>query len=393
VAWRDVRPEHVLAAIAEYDRLGQEEFLRTYRFGPARDYVLVHDGKRYDSKAIVGVAHKFLAGQALAASEFSGGDATVGRLLRDLGFTVQVGANLDADKLTELLAKLDVNQRNGVPALYQPIMLLWAFGRARQGMPRMTSWDETGRTLHDLFARFGRPGEERGRAAYPAAALHRAGLWELDADGAEPSGAHSSMTESWFRAHQPHGGLAVPVHDLVRDSAAARFAAAETLLTTYFAGVEYAELLEEVGLLDAGFPVPGDSLLPYSPLETAYAQLCAIARRGRNAHGGERAERNVQSPVRSACARRAVLIRSGGHCENPNCSGDVRDRTRNGDPILEIDHVQDLADGGSDDPVNMIALCPNCHAIKTRGATAGQLRPVLLETAKRRHERLLGSQG
>jgi len=80
----------VLTAIAEYDQLGQEEFLRRYGFDRSRQYVLVHDGKRYDSKAIVGVAHGFLPGKAvLTASEFSGGKATVGQLLARLGFHVE----------------------------------------------------------------------------------------------------------------------------------------------------------------------------------------------------------------------------------------------------------------------------------------------------------------
>jgi hypothetical protein len=92
VAYTDVTREAVLAAIAEYDQLGQEEFLHRYGFDHARRYVLVHDGKRYDSKAIVGVAHRFLPGQdALAASEFSGGKATVGQHLGQLGFHVEEG--------------------------------------------------------------------------------------------------------------------------------------------------------------------------------------------------------------------------------------------------------------------------------------------------------------
>jgi 5-methylcytosine-specific restriction enzyme A len=41
-------------------------------------YVLVHDGKSYDSKAIVGAAHGHLPGEApLLARQFSGGEATV----------------------------------------------------------------------------------------------------------------------------------------------------------------------------------------------------------------------------------------------------------------------------------------------------------------------------
>jgi 5-methylcytosine-specific restriction protein A len=100
-------------------------------------------------------------------------------------------------------------------------------------------------------------------------------------------------------------------------------------------------------------------------------------------------ERTASLPVRSAVARRAVLVRSRGRCENPRCTGDIIDRTRAGDPILEVDHVQDLALGGPDDPSQMIALCPNCHAIKTRGRSGEQLRPVLLEVARERHRAML----
>ena len=92
VALGDITREAVLAAIAEYDRLGQEAFLHRHGFDRARQYVLLHDGKRYDSKAIVGVAHGYLPGEAmLTSSEFSGGRATVGRLLTGLGFHVEEG--------------------------------------------------------------------------------------------------------------------------------------------------------------------------------------------------------------------------------------------------------------------------------------------------------------
>ena len=47
----------MLAAIAEFDELGRERFLDTYGFKKATGYVLIHDGKSYDSKAIAGAAH------------------------------------------------------------------------------------------------------------------------------------------------------------------------------------------------------------------------------------------------------------------------------------------------------------------------------------------------
>jgi hypothetical protein len=98
---------------------------------------LVHDVKAYDSKAIVGVAHGFLpAERPLSARDFSGGEATVGHLLQGLGFTVQAG-ELTASTLVRLLTRLNVYYSGGLPALYQPITLLWAISRAGRGEPRL----------------------------------------------------------------------------------------------------------------------------------------------------------------------------------------------------------------------------------------------------------------
>src|SRR5262245_823275 len=80
--------EAVLAAIQECDTLGREAFLHKYGFGEARDYFLLHEGRAYDSKAIVGVAHgiQHPAKGPLRPSDFSGGDATVRKKLESLGF-------------------------------------------------------------------------------------------------------------------------------------------------------------------------------------------------------------------------------------------------------------------------------------------------------------------
>lgn len=84
----------VLDAIAEFDRLGRDVFLDKYGFGRAREYFLVVDGRRYDSKAIVGAAHgyQFAEDGALGADAFSGGEATVRRKLAELGFDVERSA-------------------------------------------------------------------------------------------------------------------------------------------------------------------------------------------------------------------------------------------------------------------------------------------------------------
>ena len=387
MALKDITRQAVLAAIAEYDREGQPAFLSRYGFDPARLYTLVYDGRSYDSKAIVGAAHGFLPGEKpLAARQFSGGEATVGRLLRRLGFTVQVGDELTADRLEGLLTKLQVYRSDGLPALYQPITLLWAFARARRGDPRLLSWQETQRQVKALFQRNGRSWEG-DRVFYPIAALHRAGLWELDADPEQVPSAHgSSVPQRWFDDNQPNGGLVAPVYDLVRESPKALAAAVKALVKTYFVDADPTSLLNELSLSE---------LTGLSPLEMAfearaaeYQRLCTGADVFWQDRDNRQAARTSSVPVRSDDARRAVLLRSEGRCENPTCTGDIHDVTDSGAPILEVDHIHDLALGGDDNPAQMIALCPNCHQIKTRGSTREQLGAVLFATAKLRHERL-----
>lgn len=89
----------VLQAIAEFDSLGRDRFLEKYGFGPARAYELVFNGRRYDSKAILGAAHGFARPDLgpMTAAEFAGGRATVMKTLEDLGFDVQVD-NQSADQ-------------------------------------------------------------------------------------------------------------------------------------------------------------------------------------------------------------------------------------------------------------------------------------------------------
>ncbi|MEV7005872.1 hypothetical protein [Streptosporangium sp. NPDC051022] len=84
----DLRREMVVAAIEECDELGRDVFLERYGYRPARGYFLVYEGRKYDSKAVAGVAHRGVTGRPLRPSEFSGGNATVARALSQLGFVV-----------------------------------------------------------------------------------------------------------------------------------------------------------------------------------------------------------------------------------------------------------------------------------------------------------------
>ena len=391
VALRELSRHEILQAVAEYDRLGQDRFLEKYGFGKARSYRLVVDGKTYDSKAIVGAAHGFLPGrEPLAAADFSGGAAAVGHLLSSLGFQVtQAVPGLTAGKLVVQLSALrPYRSPDGRQALYQPLALLWAVGRAHQGLARMTEWSETETTLGEFLERHG----EHPRPNYPVAALYHAGLWDIAGPRPVPP-AHGNAPLRWFASNQPASGLPEPVYNLVRYSGEARVAAAAAIVDKYLENVDYDAILSDAGLATAGIAddeVPaGDIIVVRSPLVEEYRRLCGIGA-GASDRGARLGRPRVSVDVlRLESARRAVLLRSEGHCESPRCTGEPQDITDAGHPILEVDHIQDLAKGGLDHPEQMIALCPNCHAIKTRGCTRERLRHELFMVAGQRHQAIL----
>ena len=88
--WSRIDRSHVLAAIAQCDRLGSREFLSRYRFGRAKASTVWHDGQEYDSKAILGLALLHATGRAATNDDFSAGEGAAARLLMGMGFDVVV---------------------------------------------------------------------------------------------------------------------------------------------------------------------------------------------------------------------------------------------------------------------------------------------------------------
>lgn len=67
------------------------------------------------------------------------------------------------------------------------------------------------------------------------------------------------------------------------------------------------------------------------------------------------------SPTRRALpvdVRRLVLHEAGYKCGNPACHSIL---------TLDIHHLERVSDGGVDSADNLLALCPNCHALHHRG--------------------------
>jgi hypothetical protein len=83
-----VTQQHILQALAEYDARGGEQFLDVYGFAPSDDHPIVHNGRSYDSRAVLGVAHRFATGRLATPEEVESGFDGALTILRRRGFTV-----------------------------------------------------------------------------------------------------------------------------------------------------------------------------------------------------------------------------------------------------------------------------------------------------------------
>lgn len=142
----------VLKAIKEYDDLGRDAFLSRYGFGKSRSYVLIHQDKHYDSKAIAGVALKYQpgVGRALRSDEFSGGANTVQAKLEELGFVVRAfGEPQLIPRAPAIQNVRNVTQDNG-------LVLLAPDEEFSPGSGRQRTWDmlRSSATLEEFAEKF-----------------------------------------------------------------------------------------------------------------------------------------------------------------------------------------------------------------------------------------------
>jgi MoxR-like ATPase len=105
----------------EYDELGAAEFRRRHGYGRARRYAVLNGGRRYDSKAIAGVAvgKQFPDRGPLRADEFSGGEQTVRAKLEELGFEVSVDG--DEPRPLHLIAKWSSQEEPATVELHRAV--------------------------------------------------------------------------------------------------------------------------------------------------------------------------------------------------------------------------------------------------------------------------------
>ncbi|GGJ51875.1 hypothetical protein [Streptomyces brasiliensis] len=128
----------------------------------------------------------------------------------------------------------------------------------------------------------------------------------------------------------------------------------DDLLGEFFEDLDPSGLLADVGLAeevaDDDERLMGREAEEWLVTAADYERGCRLVEEREARAQGERVLRTTRTPRRSRAARLLVLSRSQGYCENPHCTGRPADVTGRERPILEVDHVRDLALGAATTP-------------------------------------------
>jgi 5-methylcytosine-specific restriction endonuclease McrA len=119
-----------------------------------------------------------------------------------------------------------------------------------------------------------------------------------------------------------------------------------------------------------------DQALLISRTRTARGKLKPRGGRPDGNRKPTKVETIIQSFVRDPYVRAFVLEEANGTCEA--CASRAPFLDGNGDPFLEVHHVDLLAEGGADVVENAAALCPNCHRRLHYGADRLAYRAMLV---------------
>lgn len=350
----------VNGAIEECRRLGRAQFLTAYGFEESRDYFLSIDGDLVDPKPIVAVAYgmQYPKEGPLRPSDFPGSSANAARALERLGLKVTTKSQLSPPELGDSYPSRQALQEMYGGVLVQGIMRF-------PGDDTVNVFSDADGPYADDAPRLGSSFGYRGEGLNGDQTLETAGNARL-----ERARIERAAVRFWYR---PPGGeftflswVAVVDRGWVRGRGLNGIERAEIEWILHPVGGRDPDSWPETTELDRDFSSENTPNTAESLPNPSYSQLVQrVEERGQTRSRAGTVRNDFR---RSYAARRAVLERSKGSCENPACTGMPPDISRTGSPILDIDHVVDLAHGGLDHPANMIAVCPNCHAAKTRGS-------------------------
>lgn len=342
MSFSDITRESVIRVIDEFDHKGKEEFLNEYGFQDAKRYYLLHKGKRYPSKAVVGVAHRYACPELgpLTPDMFSGGKDTVQRKLESLGFQIFVSDLEDQSTLTfergqvyrrnEIHDKIGGQQYGGISTPKNSNYILLFTGEMGKEFGYADGWTEEGLFLYTGEGQVGDMQFSKGNLAIRDHIKNGKDLlvFAYVKPGFVRFVDQMLYTGHRFETRPDKNGV---------DRQAIIF---ELTPESQF------EASEEVEDNEKGIEQLSMDQLRKRALSTATT-------------GSTPKERKSYIYQRSAAIKLYALRRADGVCEG--CNQPAPFMTADGKPYLEVHHIRKIADGGPDHPEWVVAVCPNCH--------------------------------
>lgn len=354
-------PQAVLDAIHECDAMGRDKFLRHYGYRHSRLYLLHHEGRVYDSKAIVGVAFGKQHGAPLQSTEFSGGEATVIPCLTRLGFA----ARKNEHPATQLV----------IGKTYFRKSLIEVYG----GQLRAGIW--TPREFKAVFIFSGDSGKPYGYSD----GWTETGVFRYTGEGQIGNMVFTGGNKA-IRDHRQEGKDILLFEDLGKGKGvryAGMFECASSEIIDALDKEQHLRKAIVFNLVPVTSAAPSQDEQPSAsgpqPIEELRAiAYTAAAEANLPTHQSSDAKQTWYK--RSEAVKNYVLARASGICEA--CEQPAPFQKRNGSPYLEPHHTKRLSDEGLDHPAWVGAICPNCHRRIHSGADGEEWNKKLQQRLK-----------
>ena len=183
---------------------------------------------------------------------------------------------MNSDELRNKFKELNVWSSDGKRAPHKPLLVLWGIGRCLRGKKRLTSFEDTQRSLTELLRRFGSQ-QAAKNPHYPFWRLRNSGIWEVpesDRISITPSGdAHRKSLEN----ENAHGGFIEEIYNQLQADQDLATEIAHNLVDAHFTEILQPDILQAVGIERFGvtYRKLRDSSFRKKVL-SAYEHQCAI---------------------------------------------------------------------------------------------------------------------
>jgi 5-methylcytosine-specific restriction protein A len=336
------RDDVLNALVAIENGTAQHEFHESER------YDIIHEGKRYAPKAVLGVAAARVAGRVLLPREFSGGEHSgCFRILRKLGFVIepksgwQLGGiptfevGKEYNRREQIHAALGGQMQGGISTPSGHAVILLFTGDRGDAYGYRDEFRTDGVFLYTGEGQFGDMQLNKGNLAIKNSAQ---------------DGKQILLFEQTKRGHVRFNGYAKYLGHNFTDRPDCNGESRKAIVFEL-------EIENTLQSSSAEIQAAGDTTTQKSSgrsLQQLRRAAMAVAPKTLVLK-----ERVFHVRKRAQAIKKYVLCRANGLCEG--CGSTAPFLTHKKQPYLEPHHTTRIADGGPDHPAHVIALCPTCH--------------------------------